>query len=110
MSNGKKSYGQIISLIAVVSLFFVPNSAFANGMGFDFKDPSSLGLVGFIIVFLIAYGFALRLIFRKILKKILGKEKFEQKSLAMNIITSVFVGLMIGPLLAFVYDWMFVYM
>jgi len=32
MSNGKKSYGQIIILIVVVSLFFVPNSAFANGM------------------------------------------------------------------------------
>jgi len=31
MSNGKKSYGQIIILIVVVSLLFVPNSAFANG-------------------------------------------------------------------------------
>ncbi len=30
MSNGKKSYGQIIILIVVVSLFFVPNSAFAD--------------------------------------------------------------------------------
>jgi len=29
MSNGKKSYGQIIILI-VVSLFFIPNSAFAS--------------------------------------------------------------------------------
>jgi len=31
MSNSKKSYRQIIILIVVVSLFFVPNSAFANG-------------------------------------------------------------------------------
>ncbi len=30
MSNSKKSYGQIIILIVVVSLFFVPNSAFAS--------------------------------------------------------------------------------
>jgi len=30
MSNGKKSYGQIISLIVVVSLFFGANSAFAT--------------------------------------------------------------------------------
>jgi len=33
MSNGKKSYGQIIILIVVVSLFFVPNSAFASEVG-----------------------------------------------------------------------------
>ena len=33
MSNGKKSYGQIIILIVVVSLFFIPNSAFASEVG-----------------------------------------------------------------------------
>ena len=109
MSNGKKSYGQI-SLMAVVILFFVPNSAFANGIGFDFSDPTYLVLAGFIFVFLIAYGFVLRLIFRKIFKKILGKEKFERKSRAINIITSVFAGLMVAPLLAYVFDWMFIYM
>jgi len=31
MSNSKESDRQIIKLIVVVSLFFVPNSAFANG-------------------------------------------------------------------------------
>ncbi len=33
MSNGKKSYGQIIILIVVVSLFFGANSAFASEIG-----------------------------------------------------------------------------
>ena len=101
MSNGKKSYGQIISLMAVVSLFFVPNSAFANGIGFDFRDPTYLVLAGFIFVFLIAYGFVLRLIFRKIFKKILGKEKFERKSRAINIIISVFIGSMVLLIIGF---------
>jgi len=50
MSNGKKSYGQIIILIVVVSLFFIPNSAFADVSGpFDFV-PGLLLLISIVIV------------------------------------------------------------
>jgi len=50
MSNSKKSYGQIIILIVVVSFFFVPNSAFATIIGpFDFV-PAYLFLISMVVV------------------------------------------------------------
>jgi len=55
MSNGKKSYGQIIILIVVVSLFFVPNSAFANG----FFTPADMVMIILVLITIVVFPIAL---------------------------------------------------
>jgi len=55
MSNGKKSYGQIIILIVVVSLFFVPNSAFANG----FFTPADMVMFSLFLISIVVVPIAL---------------------------------------------------
>jgi len=101
---------QIIILIVVVSLFFVPNSAFANGIN-SMMDPTSFMIyVGFVFGVLIASGFVLYYFIRKILKKILGKEKLERKSGAVNTINLLSVVLVISFLIGYAFMDLFTYM
>jgi len=55
MSNNKKSYGQIIILTVVVSLFFVPNSAFANG----FFTPVDMVMIILVLITIVVFPIAL---------------------------------------------------
>ena len=114
MSNSKKSYGQIISLIAVVSLFF--GAPIIVTISSSLHDDYLQRLIvldvfnfGFLFAIPIASAFVFHHFFTKTVKKSEGTEKLELSYRFVTIFVSVIVGFMVFLPFGYVHNLMYTY-